>query len=307
MGTDCLAMTGTGWTGVAALVAFAAIAVGALVVARTRTSDRRTASVAGPLLAVLLVGAVGGALVPSSGAVAADRGAACVTAPAPAAAPEPAPQPAIAAAGVLSGVAWIDADGDALRGDEEFPAEGVQVTLLNAATGLPVTEGANGPLVSTVSTDAAGGYRFADLIPGDYLIEIGSAATVVGETLTGAVPVGFSPFTIEVADASGFQTFTVSGGSFCPGDFSYSFAGSAHAYSVTSAVPLTTNPEIQPAVLVAEPVTVDAGSDDLDSDVDPATRRTLAATSIGAGQTVEQVDVGLLSVGTERSPVTVCD
>ncbi len=68
----------------------------------------------------------------------------------------PAPDPA-----ALSGIVWLDEDGDGVRASTESGMAGVVVRLL-----------ADGVVVATMTTDAGGSYSFLDLGPGDYTVEI---------------------------------------------------------------------------------------------------------------------------------------
>jgi serine-aspartate repeat-containing protein C/D/E len=60
----------------------------------------------------------------------------------------------------ISGIVYVDDDGDCVRDPDEGPLQGVTITLRSAT----------GQIVATTMTDAAGQYRFANLAPGQYRI-----------------------------------------------------------------------------------------------------------------------------------------
>lgn len=70
--------------------------------------------------------------------------------------------------GALAGLVWTDDDGDGLRDAGESPRSFVAVQLLDAA----------GNVVASTTTAADGSYSFADVVPGDYALRIGDAATL---------------------------------------------------------------------------------------------------------------------------------
>ncbi|NLZ30703.1 MAG: hypothetical protein GX885_08195, partial [Methanomicrobiales archaeon] len=93
----------------------------------------------------------------------------------PTATPTVAPtSPPTAAPASIGGLVWNDTDADGIHGPEEPGIEGVNITLLYAD--LHTTE--------MTGTGADGGYLFANLTPGDYVVEFtppeGMAFTVQG-------------------------------------------------------------------------------------------------------------------------------
>jgi uncharacterized repeat protein (TIGR01451 family) len=67
---------------------------------------------------------------------------------------------------------WIDANNNGLQDAGESGLAGVTVTLLNAATGLPVTTDGNGNPISPIVTPGTGAYSFTNLDPRiDYIVE----------------------------------------------------------------------------------------------------------------------------------------
>jgi hypothetical protein len=68
--------------------------------------------------------------------------------------------------GSISGVVWLDADGDGTRGDEEAAIADVTITLTDSAGGTQ----------ETTSTED-GSYEFIHLLPGDYTVQINNPPT----------------------------------------------------------------------------------------------------------------------------------
>jgi uncharacterized repeat protein (TIGR01451 family) len=73
----------------------------------------------------------------------------------------------------LEGVVWLDTDGDGTFDDDESPIPGVTVVLLDA----------DGEVVATTTTGDDGSYRFEDLFPGSYVVEVDE--TTLPETIAG--------------------------------------------------------------------------------------------------------------------------
>ena len=75
---------------------------------------------------------------------------------------------------------WFDANKDGLQDSDEPALPGITATIADAS-GNPVTDASGNP-VAAVTTDAAGKYMFANLLPGDYKITftnpVGYEATV---------------------------------------------------------------------------------------------------------------------------------
>jgi len=69
---------------------------------------------------------------------------------------------------VVGNRVWYDNDKDGVQDVGEMGVPNVTVTLYEATTGLPVTNGAGNPLVAI--TDSNGEYLFIDLPPGDYYV-----------------------------------------------------------------------------------------------------------------------------------------
>lgn len=68
----------------------------------------------------------------------------------------------------LGDFVWLDRDADGVQDDDEEGIAGVTVNLLDCA-GEPVLDGGSTPI--TAVTNAGGGYVFADLTPGCYIVE----------------------------------------------------------------------------------------------------------------------------------------
>ena len=86
----------------------------------------------------------------------------------------------------VSGVVWVDADGDGAQGSGENGLSGVTVTLLTASGGAGVD--ASGGTVSPVTTGSGGSYSFTNLTPGSYTVQFcGSLELPVGGFGTGDV------------------------------------------------------------------------------------------------------------------------
>ncbi len=66
---------------------------------------------------------------------------------------------------------WYDNNGNGLQDASEPGVQGVKVTLLNNATGQPVTTDANGNPLTPQTTDANGKYLFTNLPPGNYAVQ----------------------------------------------------------------------------------------------------------------------------------------
>ena len=78
---------------------------------------------------------------------------------------------------------WLDGNKDGIQGDDEKPAAGVTVKLLDKE-GKPVTD-FNGNPVEDQVTDKNGNYKFENLAAGDYIVEIvpkdGQKLTIKGD------------------------------------------------------------------------------------------------------------------------------
>jgi fimbrial isopeptide formation D2 family protein/uncharacterized repeat protein (TIGR01451 family) len=75
----------------------------------------------------------------------------------------------------LGDYVWVDADHDGVQDAGETPVQGVTVTLSNASG-----------TVATTTTDAAGKYLFANLVPGDYTVTFSNLPSGYVVTTTGA-------------------------------------------------------------------------------------------------------------------------
>ena len=62
----------------------------------------------------------------------------------------------------ISGRVWNDANGDGLREDHEVGIEGIAVQLIDTTGGV----------TSEMRTDVSGNYLFANLLAGDYAVQI---------------------------------------------------------------------------------------------------------------------------------------
>ncbi len=80
--------------------------------------------------------------------------------------------PAANASGTITGFAFIDANGNALRDAGETALPGVPVTLTGGAPGHEANV--------TVNTDATGAYTFTNVLPGTYQLSAGPAQGVDG-------------------------------------------------------------------------------------------------------------------------------
>jgi len=74
---------------------------------------------------------------------------------------------AIHFAGQLSGLAWVDANGDGLNNYQERPQSNIEIRLYDGA----------GAIVGERRTDTEGQYHFSNLEPGTYVVEAVSPAT----------------------------------------------------------------------------------------------------------------------------------
>ena len=86
----------------------------------------------------------------------------------------------------VSGVVWVDADGDGAQGSGENGLSGVTVTLLTASGGAALD--ASGGTVSPVTTGSGGSYSFTNLTPGSYTVQFAAPSELpVGGFGTGDV------------------------------------------------------------------------------------------------------------------------
>jgi hypothetical protein len=71
----------------------------------------------------------------------------------------------------IGDIVWIDADRDGVQGSDEKPLAGVTVTLLDAATGEPVTKDIAGKDIKPIVTGKDGRYLFDNLPAGKYKVQ----------------------------------------------------------------------------------------------------------------------------------------
>ena len=81
-----------------------------------------------------------------------------------------------ASEGTIGDEVWLDLNGDATRTSNEPGIENVSVQLIND----------DGDVISTLSTDAVGWYRFYHLLPGTYVVNVVESTLPAGSALTTA-------------------------------------------------------------------------------------------------------------------------
>lgn len=69
----------------------------------------------------------------------------------------------------ISGLAWLDENEDGKKQDSEKLLQGINVLLIDANTGVIVTDRTNGTAKET-KTNTSGKYTFTNLLPGQYLV-----------------------------------------------------------------------------------------------------------------------------------------
>src|SRR5262245_62078395 len=74
--------------------------------------------------------------------------------------------PTATASGIVSGVAFIDKNGDGIQQSTEPILPGASIILTGNATQTTATDHMH--VNSTVTTDANGAFRFINVLPGDY-------------------------------------------------------------------------------------------------------------------------------------------
>jgi cyclophilin family peptidyl-prolyl cis-trans isomerase len=87
----------------------------------------------------------------------------------------------LAVTGSISGVAFVDANGNGARDASEAVVAGAPLTLTGATDqGTPVS--------ATVTTDANGGYQFLNVLPGTYQLQAGPVSFLQGDAQTIPLP-----------------------------------------------------------------------------------------------------------------------
>lgn len=302
----CLASTGAEAPWVALGFAIVLIIAGAVMLRQARLR-RALAVTAATLAALVAIAGLSIAPAPAFAASADGRGTACPTAAEQAvvtsvAAPtvvEPPVAPTLVGA-TLGDYVWIDANRNGIQDPTEEPAVGAQITLLDAATGLPVTTGFDGrAIASTQTSDDAGRYSFTALAAGSYLLRLETASSVVGEIVTLLAPfagrVTVLNRTQRVFDDDAVSLVACGGGDV----FEIQLPGLGHVFDTTplpAGLPysfLTVAPvKGSPTTLVNAGIGI-PGDDDYDSDIDPVTRQTSTPVILSDGQVVTGVDIGL--------------
>lgn len=142
----------------------------------------------------------------------------------------------------LGDTVWFDANNNGRFDTGEKGIPGVVLTLYHDTDGNNVWSPGVDLLVGTTTTDAAGLYRFENLLPGDYIVEIGPANFAPGAPLAGLVPsTGNEPIPDPDDNVDGDNNgYAVAGGS-----------------------------------VVSMALTLTAGSEPTEDDGDPNTNRTL--------------------------------
>ena len=283
--TNCLPLTG-GLFNFPALVLGVLLLVGGIgLVLFIRRKGRRVAGAA--VLALILFGALIGLNATPQAANAADP---CVTAVPPA--PE---------AASIGSFVWSDANLNGVQDSGEPGVAGIQLTLLDATTDLPVTTGFDGATINPVqTTDANGQYSFTNLAAGTYIVKMNITTPVPVDTVTMNLAGSGNGITLQVLDSGGAVVFNfplptnlISNG------FVGTFFGTGHTVrvlqgttDVTSTIPFFTSSVV--ATSTAPPLSPEGQGTNpaLDSDFDPTTGLT-APIVLTSGDNNLDIDGGL--------------
>jgi LPXTG-motif cell wall-anchored protein len=283
MPIDCLPVTGGGFS-VSALVLGVLLLVGGIgVVFVIRRRGRKAAGAAA--LAVILFGALIG-----FGATPQAANAACGSA-----AP-PVPEPAS-----IGSFVWADANLNGVQDAGEPGVAGIQLTLLDATTNLPVTTGFDGATINPVqTTDANGEYLFSNLATGSYIVKMDITTPVPMDTVTMSLAGSGAGITLQVLDSGGAVVFNyplptnlISNG------FIGTFFGTGHTVKalqgttdVTSTIPFFTHSVVATSMAPSLSPEGQGTNTALDSDFDPTTGLT-APIVLTSGENNLDIDGGL--------------
>ncbi|HEX4443803.1 MAG TPA: SdrD B-like domain-containing protein [Galbitalea sp.] len=284
MPIDCLPATGGGFS-LPALVLGVLLLVGGLgVVFVLRRRGRKAAGAAA--LAVILFGALIGI-----GATPQAANAACGTV-----APPTVPEPAS-----LGSFVWSDANANGVQDAGESGVPGIQVTLLDSTTDLPVTTGFGGATINPVqTTDANGQYSFTNLAAGSYIVKMNITTPVPMDTVTMSLAGSGAGITFDVLDSDGAVVFDyplptnlISNG------MMGTFFGTGHTVKVlqgttdvTSTISFFTSSVVPTPMAPSLSAAGQGTNSALDSDFDPATGLT-APIVLTSGENNLDIDGGL--------------
>ena len=284
MPIDCLPATGGGFSFLALVLGVLLVVAGIGLVFVLRRRGRRAAGAAA--LAVILFGAlIGFSATPQA------ANAACGTVTPPVV-PEPAS---------IGSFIWSDVNANGVQDSGEPGVAGIQVTLLDASTNLPVTTGFGGAAINPVqTTDANGQYLFGNLAAGSYIVKMNITTPVPMDTVTMDLGGNGTGITFEVLDSGGAVVLNLSlPDNTFSNDFTGTFFGTGHTVKVlqgttdvTSTIPTFTSS------VVATPMDPSLSPESqgtnaaLDSDFNPATGLT-APIVLTSGENNLDIDGGL--------------
>jgi LPXTG-motif cell wall-anchored protein len=284
--TNCLPVTGGVFNFPALVLGVLLLAVGIGLVLFIRRKGRKMAGAAA--LAVIVFGALIGI-----GAAPQAANAACVTVTPPVV-PEPAS---------IGSFVWSDVNANGVQNSGEPGVAGVQVTLLDASTSLPVTAGFDGATINPVqTTDANGQYLFSNLAAGSYIVKMNITTPVPMDTVTMDLPGSSTGITFEVLDSGGavVLNLTLPDNTFS-NDFTGTFFGSGHTVKVlqgttdvTSTIPLFTSSVVATPTAPSLSPESQGTNAALDSDFNPTTGLT-APIILTSGENNLDIDGGLRS------------
>jgi LPXTG-motif cell wall-anchored protein len=287
--TDCLPLTGGAFNFLALILGVLLLAGGIALVLVIRRRGRKVAGAAA--LAVILFGALIGV-----GATPQAANAACVGT---------VPPPAPAAASIGSFV-WADVNGNGIQDATEAGVAGIQVTLMDAATNLPVTTGFGGAVINPVqTTDASGHYSFTDLAAGTYIVKLDITDPVALDTVSMVVPTNpGADETYQVLDSANAVVFSLNipsptavGGVlailFGSGHTVRVLQGSTNVTSTLSGFSSSVTPSMAAPTLTLEGQGTNSA---LDSDFNQATGLS-APITLTAGEDDPDIDGGLTNAG----------
>ena len=281
--TNCLPATGGVFNFPGLMLGVLLLVGGISLVLFIRRRGRKVAGAAA--LAVILFGAVIGI-----GATPQAASAAC----------SPAAPPAAEPASIGSFV-WSDVNANGVQDSGELGVAGIQVTLLDASTNLPVTAGFGGATINPVqTTDANGQYLFSNLAAGSYIVEMNITTPVPMDTVTMDLPGSSTGITFEVLDSGGavVLNLTLPDNTFS-NDFTGTFFGTGHTVKVlqgtldvTSTIPLFTSSVVATPMAPSLSPEGQGTNVALDSDFNPATGLT-APIILTSGENNLDIDGGL--------------